>query len=123
MAYRHCCELFRSLGDNSLLKTLLFATLLLAQSETISPDILRQLQMLDGGYRSPWYREAMLYRRSFQTTLKEIEAVLGEEGCYSEQLIISQLIAEFDVDETPMERILEMNQEVGKAIGRCYGRF
>ena len=90
--------------------------------ETISPEILRQLQQLDGGYRSRWYHEAMLYRMSFQTTLKEIHQALGEQQCYSEQLIVSQLMTEFNVDNTSMERILEMNAEVGTAIARCWGK-
>ena len=91
----------------------------LAQQETIDPEILRQLQQLDGGYKSRWYREAMLYRMSFQQTLKEIHQALGEQSCYSDQLIISQLMAEFNPDDTTMERILEMNREVGSAIVSC----
>ena len=90
--------------------------------ETISPDILRQLQQLDGGYKTRWYQEAMLYRTSFQQTLREIEIALGEQRCYSEQLLVSQLMTEFDVEDTPMERILEINAEVGAAIGRCWGK-
>ena len=100
-----------------------FATLLclpvLAQQETIDSDILRQLQQLDGGYRSPCYREMQLYKRSFQDTLKEIEIALGEQQCYSQQILLSELIAEFNPDETTMARILEMNQEVGLAIVSC----
>ncbi len=104
------------------MKTLLI--LLLATSpalaqETIDSEILRQLQMLDGGYKSQWYREAMLYRRSFQQTLREIEIALGEQQCYSQQILLSELIAEFNPDETTMARILEMNQEVGLAIVSC----
>ena len=107
------------------MKTLLILVILLLTSpalaqETIDSEILRQLQMLDGGYKSEWYREAMLYRRSFQQTLREIEIALGEQGCFSDQLLVSQLIAEFNPDETTMARILEMNQEVGLAIGNCY---
>ena len=94
----------------------------LAQQETIEPEILRQLQMLDGGYRSRWYHEAMLYRTSFQQTLKEIETALGEQRCYSEQLLVSQLMTEFDVEDTPIERILEMNADVGTVIASCWGK-
>ena len=94
----------------------------LAQQETIEPEILRQLQQLDGGYRSRWYQEAMLYRTSFQQTLQEIHQALGEEQCYSEQIIVSQLMTEFNVEDTPMERILQMNNEIGLAITRCWGK-
>ena len=93
----------------------------LAQQETIDPEILQQLQQLDRGYKTRWYHEAMLYRTSFRQTLWEVYQVLSEQQCYSEQLIVSQLMTEFDVDDTPMERILEMNEEVGAAIGRCWG--
>ena len=92
------------------------------QQEMIEPEILRQLQELDGGYRSRWYQEAMLYRTSFQQTLKEIETALGEQRCYTEQLIVSELMTEFEIDNTSMERILEMNQEIGTAIVSCWGK-
>ena len=101
---------------------ILFCLPVLAQTEMINPDILQQLQQLDGGYKSRWYREAMLYRMSFQNTLKEIHQVLGEQQCYSDQLIVSQLMKEFDLDDTTMDRILEMNAEVGSMIGRCWGK-
>ena len=88
--------------------------------ETISPEILRQLQQLDGGYRSPCKREMDIYKKSFQDTLKEIETVLGEQQCWSQQILLSELIAEFNPNETTMERILEMSYEIGLAIGNCY---
>ncbi len=87
--------------------------------ETIDSEILYQLQQLDGGYKTRWYREAMLYRRSFQQTLREVEIALGEQQCYSQQILLSELIAEFNPDETTMARILAMNQEVGLAIVSC----
>ena len=101
---------------------ILFCLPVLAQMEMINPDILRQLQELDGGYKSRWYREAMLYRMSFQQTLKEIHQALGEQQCYTDQLIVSQLMMEFNPEETTMERILEMNAEVGTAIASCWGK-
>ena len=107
------------------MKTLLITTIILLNSspaltpEMISPEILQQLQRLDRSYRSPCYQEMLLYKRSFQDTLKEIEQALGEQRCYSEQIIVSDLIAEFDPNETKMDRILEMNQEVGLAIVSC----
>ena len=64
----------------------------------------------------------MLYRMSFQNTLKEIHQALGEQSCYSDQLIVSQLMTEFDLDDTTMDRILEMNQDIGSAIVRCWGK-
>ena len=90
--------------------------------ETIDPEILQQLQQLDGGYKSRWYREAMLYRMSFQNTLEEIHQALGEQRCYSEQLLVYGMMMEFDLDDTTMDRILEMNAEVGSAIGRCWNK-
>ena len=104
------------------MKVVLFATFLLAQQEIIKPEILRQLQELDGGYKTRWYQEAMLYRSSFQNTLKEIHEALGEQQCYLEQLIVSELMTEFDVEDTPMERILEMNADVGTVIASCWGK-
>ena len=100
----------------------LFCLPALAQQEMIDPEILKQLQELDGGYKSRWYHEAMLYRTSFQQTLREIEIALGEQRCYSEQLLVSQLMTEFDVEDTPMERILEMNADVGTVIASCWGK-
>ena len=108
------------------MKTLLILVILLVNSssalgqEIISPEILKQLMELDGGYRSPCKREMDVYKRSFQDTLKEIEIALGEQQCWSEQILLSELIAEFNPDETSMDRILEMNREVGSAIGSCY---
>ena len=106
------------------MKTLLILVILLLTSpalaqETIDSEILRQLQMLDGGYKSEWYQEIMLYKRFFQQTLREIEIALGEQQCYSQQILLSELIAEFNPDETTMARILKMNQEVGLAIVSC----
>ena len=106
------------------MKTLLILVILLLTSpalaqETIDSEILRQLQMLDGGYKSEWYQEIMLYKRFFQQTLREIEIALGEQQCYSQQILLSELIAEFNPDETTMARILEMNQEIGLAIVSC----
>ncbi len=100
----------------------LFCLPALAQQETIEPEILRQLQMLDGGYKSEWYQEIMLYKRFFQQTLREIEIALGEQQCYSQQILLSELIVEFNPDETTMARILEMNQEVGTAIVSCWSK-
>ena len=105
-------------------KLLITVILLLGSSpalaqETISPEILRQLQQLDGGYRSPCKREMLLYKRSFLQTLKEIETVLGEQQCWSEQILLSDLIAEFNPNETSMERIMEMSQEIGYAVVSC----
>ena len=127
MAIRAGSNLFRGFeGDRRMIRITslnVFVALLclpaLAQQETIDPTILYQLQQLDGGYKTRWYREAMLYRRSFQQTLREIEIALGEQGCFSDQLLVSQLIAEFNPDETTMARILEMNQEIGLAIVSC----
>ena len=107
------------------MKKLLVAVIILLNSssalaqETIDSEILRQLQMLDGGYKSEWYQEVMLYKRFFQQTLREIEIALGEQQCYSQQILLSELIAEFNPDETTMTRILEMNQEIGLAIVSC----
>ena len=97
---------------------LISSSLVLAQ-ETISPEILRQLQELDGGYKSPCQKELLLYKKSFQASLKEIEIALGEQQCWSQQILLSGLIAEFDPNETSMDRILEMSQEIGYAIGSC----
>ena len=101
---------------------ILFCLPVLAPPEMINPEILRQLQQLDGGYKSRWYQEAMLYRTSFQQTLYEIHQALGEQRCYSDQVIIADLIAEFHINNTSMERILEMNNEVGFAIARCWSK-
>ena len=108
------------------MKTLLITVILLlatspalAQQETINPEILRRLERLDRSYRSPCYQEMLLYKRSFQDTLKEIEIALGEQRCYSEQLLVSDLIAEFNLDDTTMDRILEMNREIGYAVVSC----
>ena len=87
--------------------------------EVISPDILRQLQELDGGYKSPCQQDLLLYKKSFQASLKEIEIALGEQQCWSQQTLLSILVAEFDPNETSMDRILEMSQEIGYAIGSC----
>ena len=108
------------------MKTLLITVILLlatspalAQPEMINPEILRQLQQLDGGYRSPCYQEMLLYKRSFLQTLKEIETLLGEQQCWSEQILLSDLIAEFNPNETSMKRIMEMSQEIGYAVVSC----
>lgn len=103
---------------NVLLVLLLVPSPVLAQ-EVISPEILRQLQQLDGGYKSPCQQELLLYKKSFQDSLREIEAALGEQQCWSQQILLSDLIAEFDPNETSMDRILGMSQQIGYAIGSC----
>ena len=97
----------------------LFRPALAQAQETVSEEFLQQLRSLDGGYQSEYAKELRLYKTSFLAHLREIEQVFGEEQCWEEQLLLSGLIAEFDPSSTKMNRILEMNQQIGNAIVSC----